>query len=158
MRLAELLECEMYSVSEKSSRGIFKILLDMIFDRTPRINPIDLDFNTLDHIIFCAPVWNMRIAHPMKSFLKKYTDQLPSFSFATLCIGGRKAQQSSIEEQLFAFTGQRVFCVKQFEINKLILTDEKDEANQPTGYKVTDQDMETIEADIQSFVQTINRQ
>ena len=69
--LAQCLGCDLCPVVEARRRTGLTVLLDMLFKRTPQLEPLALSPTQYDHIILVAPIWDAKLANPMKSLVKR---------------------------------------------------------------------------------------
>lgn len=150
--LAKDLDTDILQITEPKKRGMFRIVLDMLFNRFPRINELKIPWEKYNHVILLAPIWNYQIAHPMKSFLRKEKEHLKNYSFITLC-SGRESQKEKIETQLRKLTTFKPSAVIEFEIRKLCTSEEQN----VEPYKVTNHDLAKFkkEKEYQNYVENI---
>lgn len=76
--------------------GNWRCLLDAFFRRRPAIRydgPRPMDF---DAVVLVSPIWMMRLAGPMRSFVAKLHDQLPDVAVVSV-MGGRGAPNAVAE-------------------------------------------------------------
>jgi hypothetical protein len=57
--------CDICPILEKKRRTIITIMLDMMFRREPKIQPLEFSVLNYDHIILVAPIWDAKLSHPM---------------------------------------------------------------------------------------------
>jgi hypothetical protein len=104
--IARRLNSEIEEVRRQSSLGLITFLLDMIRDRRPKILPLTHKIDDYDHVLLVAPIWDMNIAHPMKSALEVLRGHAVDYSFATLCGTDRQGQTEQIRAELLTMTGR----------------------------------------------------
>ena len=110
--LQRRLNCEAFRILEPKRRTWLTILLDMLFDRRPRIELFPVDLRKYDMVILMSPVWNAHIANPMKSFIDKEKDHLKEYAFLTVC-GGRQGQKEKLLQELKLLTGKTPAAVAE---------------------------------------------
>ena len=137
INIASDIEADVIEITEPKKRGMFKIMLDIFFNRSPKINDLEIRWEEYDHIMLMAPIWNYIIAHPMKSFIKKEKEHLKNYSFITVC-SGREKQKEKIRTQLKKLTAYEPKAIIEFEILDLITSEEQDISK----YEVTQEDLE----------------
>ncbi len=130
--IAKDLGATIVQITEPKKRGMFRIILDMLFNRFPRINDLSISWQQYDHIFLMAPIWNYQIAHPMKSFIRKNKEYIKDYSFITLC-SGRETQKEKIAKQLKKMAIYEPREIIEFEILKLPTYEEQ----KSSIYKVT---------------------
>lgn len=124
-------------ITEPKKRGMFGIMLDMLFNRFPKIDALDIQWEKYDHIILIAPIWNYHIAHPMKSFIKNENKNLKNYSFVTLCTG-RDKQAKKIESQLATLATFEPKDVVLLQIRDLSTYEEKNSSQ----HKIEEHELE----------------
>ncbi|EZH73977.1 hypothetical protein ATO12_13935 [Aquimarina atlantica] len=134
--LAKDLEADLLQITEPKKRGMFRIMLDMLFNRFPRINELNILWNDYHHIVLVAPIWNYIIAHPMKTFIKKNKEYLTNYSFITLC-SGRDTQKEKIMAQLRKLADYEPKVIIEFETRTFITPEQERKG----AYKVTQEDL-----------------
>lgn len=134
--LAKDLKADLLQITEPQKRGMFRIMLDMLFNRFPKINEMNILWNDYQHIVLIAPIWNYIIAHPMKTFIKKNEEYLKNYSFITLC-SGRDMQKDKIAAQLKKLTCYKSKAILEFETRTFITPEQESKG----AYKVTQEDL-----------------
>ena len=153
--LRKLIKSDVYQVTEPGRRRYFSIILDMLFNRRPKINPLNIDFELYDHVLLLAPIWNMSIAHPMKSFIRKYKENLKSYSFATVCIG-REDQDAALNKQLIKLVGHAPHTIEEFKINDLVPVGHRDNPKYVSNYQLKSNELIVFENKIQRLLCNIS--
>ncbi len=104
--LAQALGADLVEVRETTPRTPVTILLDLMFRRSGKIAPLHTDPQEYDHVLFLAPLWNRRIATPMRTAMRRLAPRLGACSFATLCGGDRAGQSETVRKDATAATGR----------------------------------------------------
>lgn len=151
--LQRRLNCEAFRILEPKRRTWLTILLDMLFDRRPRIELFPVDLRKYDMVILMSPVWNAHIANPMKSFLDKEKDHLKEYAFLTVC-GGRQGQKEKLLQELKLLTGKTPAAVAELEIGKLPVEEGKQPKN-GSMYRIQAQDLDTWAPEISGFLKVL---
>lgn len=103
-RMAELLcsqqDWHLAEIAEVRPRGgafgRLRCVLDSLFRRCPAIRydgPLPKDF---DAVVLVSPIWGMRLAGPMRSFVARRRDHLPDVAVVSL-MGGSGATEAVAE-------------------------------------------------------------
>ncbi|PKV50619.1 hypothetical protein ATE84_2682 [Aquimarina sp. MAR_2010_214] len=137
--LTKDLEADILQITEPKKRGMFRIMLDMLFNRFPKINELDILWNDYQHIVLMAPIWNYIIAHPMKTFIKKNKEHLKNYSFITLC-SGRDTQKKKIAAQLKKIASYEPKVIIELETRTFIVKEQESNG----AYKVTQEDLRKL--------------
>lgn len=149
--LNKLISSDVFEITEPRKRRYFTIILDMIFNRKPKINPLNISFQNYDHVLLLAPVWNMSVAHPMKTFIRKYKEKLSSFSFATVCIG-REGQEKALNKQLLKLSGHEPHTLEEFKINDLVPLGHRNKPKYVSNYRLKPNEIIVFENKIQQLL------
>ena len=148
------LNASVVRITEPRRRTGAKIILDMLFNRTPRIDSLKIDWSAYDHTVLIAPIWNYRIAHPLKTFLRNEKGFLGSYSFVTLCIG-REHQVEKIITQLNKQVGYPPKAVLEMKINDLIPAQMQNKVKHVSNYKITEEDLTAFAEKKSQFLEAI---
>ena len=151
-RLALGLGADLRRITEPRRRSSMRLFIDMLFSLTPRINPLQVHFSHYDHVILMAPIWDYRIANPMKTYLKKYGKDLQDYSFLTLCIG-QEGQNELIQQQLEKWTGQAPRHFLEFRIKDLLPVKAREQLSKITAYKVEQAALDQFEPKLEQFIE-----
>src|SRR5688572_562958 len=95
--LQQKLNCDLYRITEVKKRKAITILWDIVFRRLPKVEKPIATLDQYDHIIFCSPIWNGKIATPLKSFVINEKDHIQQYSFITIC-SGRPGQHDWLDD------------------------------------------------------------
>lgn len=139
-------------IEETKKRTSSTIFLDILFHRTPRIKEyLHLD-GRFDHYILVAPIWGGKIASPLRSFIIKEASKIRSYSFISIC-GGGKDQRGDIEKELTGLVNQKPVAVAQLSLTDLC----KDHHADLVKYQIDKDDLEYFSDQINDFVTTVTR-
>lgn len=140
-------------IEEKKKRSKSTIFLDLFLHRTPAIKTSPELEDQFDHYILVSPVWGGKIATPLKSFLLKGGSKIRSYSFISVC-GGGKSQQAAIEMELTGILKNKPVLVSQLSLSELCKDHPLDLAN----YQIVKADLEYFSDEIYNFTSWITRQ
>jgi flavodoxin len=112
------MNCDIYKITEIKKRKAITILFDIAFRRLPKVAKPTTTLDHYDHIIFCSPIWNGKIASPLKSFLINEKDHIQQYSFITIC-GGRSGQDRWINDELKKVTEKTPVSLTELMVNNL---------------------------------------
>lgn len=153
--IQQRLNCDIYRIEEVTKRTGFKILLDLILDRTPRIKPHPNSVSAYEQCIFVAPIWAGRIASPLKTFLLQEKDHIKRYSFITVCSGAPQ-QKEKLAKSLTGLLGKEPGQVRELWINALLPEGKKDTIKYATGYRIQSNDLDKFERNIDEFVSGVD--
>src|SRR5689334_6384513 len=113
------LGCDLLHIEEVKSRSNFTILMDLIFHRDPEIYDPDVMLDDYSVVIFIAPIWDAKIASPLKTFIKMQKGRIKNYAFITIC-SGREGQHQKITDQLTALILKKPIVVTELKVNDLL--------------------------------------
>lgn len=146
------LGCDVIKIETVRKRTSFSILLDLLFKRRPELKPIETRVQDYDYVIFMAPVWDGKIATPLKSFLLSEKDKLPLYSFVTVCGGGDHGQKAKVQKELEDLTGRSPENAIELWIHDLLSAEKRGSIKFTTGYRITEDDIDKFNVQITQIV------
>lgn len=141
--LADRLNADLLIVKEKNNRAVLTILLDTVFNRTPKVEDITQHLVQADQLIFVAPVWFGKIASPLRpvfAFLKNKT--IP-YVFISLSAGA-DGINPNLEKEAFRRTGKAPLKTINLLIRDLLPAEPKPSRQILDAYRLTDQHTELL--------------
>jgi hypothetical protein len=106
----------LFVIKEKKARTKFTILFDLMFNRTPTIQPFPHLLERFDHYILISPIWGGKIASPLKSFIQNVGPRISSYSFITVC-GGAPNQKEKIVAELATLLQKEPLMVTELSLS-----------------------------------------
>lgn len=156
--LAKRINCDAFPVVEKKRRTIITIFLDMLFRREPKIEDLECAASNYDRIVLVAPIWDSKLANPVKTLIKKEKAALCDYSFISLCGYERSGQKESITQELLALTGRAPKAVFELRISDLFPAEKRNKIRMISHYHITEKDLIIFEAQINEFLKLIQSQ
>jgi hypothetical protein len=147
LELGKMLNCDVLKIKEVKNRIGFSIFLDVLFNRTPRIQDHGRQINEYDHIILVAPIWASKIASPLKSFLLLEKNNIRRYSFISVCAGSRD-QKTKIESELLRLVGKRPVVTTELWINDILPEEKKNKIKYVTSYHLKAGDLSAFATEI----------
>lgn len=145
---------DLVKIEEQKRRTGFTILLDLAFGRETKVRKPKVFLGDYEMLIFIAPIWDAKIATPLKSFIKMEREHIRNYAFITVC-GGRDGQKQKITEQLEQLAGKKPIAVSELEIKNILHPNLKGDTKWVASYRVKDEDFSTFEKPIGDFVNTV---
>ncbi len=152
--LQKMLGCDVEEIIEKNKRSRLTILLDLVFDRNPAIRPLTARLENYDLVIIVGPIWNERVATPIRTFLKKHRNGFESLAFVSLCIGSAQ-QEEKIFVQLSEVTHIEPLAVMQLTLSTLTGPHDGPITNL-LHYKVKETEMGVFDAALEKFMKKVS--
>lgn len=137
---AEILE-------KRKKRTMFTTMLDFIFSRKPKLQPLTPDLSSYDHIMLVAPIWMGRVAAPMLSALNTYGNDIKSYSFFTFS-GGPEESQEKFTEVLESTLNKKAETVLTFAIQDLLSEEQKKDPKNVMQFKANETQISAFTPDL----------
>lgn len=150
--LADRIECGVIRITEKKRRTTLTTVLDVLFGRLPRIQPIEKPLGAYDHFVLIAPVWAGGLASPLRSFLHRERQRLHDYSFITLCGYDNPGQREKLTAELTARAGLAPKAVCELCVSDLFPPNERRSIRRITPYRIQDGELEHYDEAIEDFV------
>lgn len=152
--LQKRLDCDIQKILELKKRTDFTILLDLIFNRSPRIRKSEFDLKQYERFILASPIWNGKVATPLRSFIEMEKDNFKEYSFITVCIGP-DGQDKKIMDELLQLIQKKPKTVMQLKINDLFPSERKNKIRYATPYRINQRVLLAFEIEIEHFLQAL---
>ncbi|MCW8193428.1 flavodoxin family protein [Proteobacteria bacterium 005FR1] len=154
--LSERLDCDSCPVVEKKSRTDITNLLDMVFRREPKLEPLALSPANYDHIVFVAPLWNAHLANPMSALIKRERASIHDYSFITFSGYHRPGQPEQVGKQLRELTGKAPEALTELAVTDLLPERDRKNVRIVSNFLASPADLNRYESQIDDFLQQIN--
>jgi flavodoxin len=152
--LQKRLDCDIQKIVELKQRKSLDILFDLIFKRSPKIRKFDFDLKQYDRLILIAPIWDGKIATPLRSFIDLEKDNFKEYSFIAVCTGP-EGQDKKITNELLQLTQREPKTVMQLKINDLLPPERKNKIKYATPYRINQRVLLAFEMEIEQFLQAL---
>jgi hypothetical protein len=147
------LGCDLLKIEEETRRTGFTIFLDLVFRRDAKIKKPNVFLSDYTTVVFIAPIWDSKIATPLRTFIKMEREHIKNYAFITVC-NGREGQLEKITNQLTHLVLKKPLIVTELVV-KSLNTDEKKKIVDLTPYHVKEKDFQNVKKEIQHFVHTV---
>ncbi len=140
--LAAALAAEHVQITEPKARNMGKIVLDMMFGRTPKtVVPVETT-QEYDLVLFCGPVWMGQAASPFRACFKQLAPQIATYAFVSIC-GGADGPNPNLADELEKRLGKQPLCLVELHIADLL--SKPDPTRKDTmPYRITAADVEKL--------------
>lgn len=141
--LAAALGAEHVEIAEPKRRTMFTIVLDVMFNRTPRIVlPVE-NAAEYDWVLFCGPVWMGQVASPFRACFKQLGPKIAQYAFVSIC-GGADGPNPGLAGELEQRLGQKPVCLVDLHLADLLPPEPKPTRKDTMAYRITDQDVQHL--------------
>lgn len=148
------LACDIEEIVPERKRTNFSILLDIAFNRLPAVKPLQANLREYEMVILVAPVWNARMASPMRTFVKEYGAGIEACAFISLC-GGRDGQRQKIVDQLMELLHDEPIAVEELALRDLFKDGRHADVKNVSNYRVTENDFSFFDDAIDNFLRRV---
>lgn len=134
-------------ISEPKTRTMGKIVFDILFNRTPQVDPIIEKVEEYDLVIFMAPVWLGQVATPLRAYFKQFKDRISKYAFVTIC-GGAEGPNTKLASELKKRMGKEPAALIEMHIADLLPPDSKPQKKDTMDYHLNDKDVQSLTSKI----------
>jgi hypothetical protein len=145
--IAEEFSAEHIKISELKHRTMGSIILDLIFNKTPQVQPIPDRLENYDMILFVAPVWIGQVATPLRTYLKHLKTNPCRYAFISIS-GGADGANPKLAGELKKRVGKEPIALIDLHIADLLPSDPKPTREDTSAYRLNN-------GDIKKFTDTI---
>ena len=113
------------------------IILDIIFTRTPKVQPYPNSLKQYDLVLFFAPIWMGHIASPLRAYLHYLKSNPQAYGFFSIS-GGAAGENPKLFAELLKRTGIKPVIVLDLHIKDLIPQNLNPTRNDTSAYKISE--------------------
>jgi flavodoxin len=143
--------CNVVKIEEQKRRTGFTTLLDLVFRRNAKIKKPNVFLFDYSIVIFIAPIWNAKIATPIKTFIKKEKHHIKKYAFISIC-SGREGQREKIAKELIQLIQKKPILITELAVDKWLSLEHK---KSPKPYLIKKPDLQNFKREIQHFTNVI---
>jgi len=146
--IAKEFAVEHIKITEPKHRTMGSIVLDIIFNRTPHVQPIPDILEKYDLILFFGPVWMGHVATPLRAYLKYLKTNLRKYAFISIS-GGADGPNPKLAGELIKRVGKEPVALINLYIADLLPPDPKPVRKDTMAYRLNDGDVRSLTNTIQ---------
>ncbi len=151
--LAATLGTEHVRITEPKTRTMGKIVLDVMFNRTPKIvMPVETT-DAYDLVLFVGPVWMGQIASPFRACFKQLGHKIDKYAFISIS-GGADGPNPKLTDELKKRLGKEPARLIDLHIADLLPPEPKPIRDDTMGYRITEKDVKHL---TDTVVATLNK-
>ena len=156
--IASAFQAEHIRITEARPRTNGTIALDMLFNRTPKVNTEVDSVKDSDFVIFVGPVWMGHVASPLRACFKRLKDRLGRYAFVSIS-GGADGPNPKLADELKKRVGKEPVALIDLHIADLLPSDQKPTREDTSSYQLTEKDVraltDTIGRTLQSTLEAL---
>jgi len=137
------LQADYIELKERRKRRVLTILLDMVFNRTPKINDIRKQLENYDYLLLVAPVWFGKIGTPLRTVFQTIKNTNKQISLTTLSAGA-DGINPNLEKEIIKRAGIKPKTVINLLISDLLPKNPKPNFKVLDNYKISEIKADTI--------------
>lgn len=153
--IAHEISAEHIKISEARSRTMGTIILDLILNRIPTVQPEPVKLSNYDIILLFGPVWIGKIATPLRAYFKYMKSSTTRYAFISLS-GGADSDNPKIKGELLSRVGREPMVLIDEHISSLLPSDPKPTRNDTSSYRLNDKDLNLLTNKIMNLIHEIS--
>lgn len=134
---------EHMKITEPKPRTNGSIVLDLIFHRTPQVQPIPERLENYGLILFLGPVWMGHVATPLRAYLKYLKKNPRRYAFISIS-GGADGENPKLKDELTKRAGKEPTVLIDLHIADLLPSDPKPTRKDTSAYRLNDRDARSL--------------
>ena len=139
-RLAQRLGAEHARITEPKSRKMGKIVLDIMFKRTPKINMPVESVAAYDLVLFVGPVWMGHVATPFRACFQQLAPTIGDYAFVSIS-GGADGPNPQLAGELEERLGKEPVSLIDLHIADLLPSEPEPTRDDTMAYRITEADV-----------------
>ena len=141
--LAAALGAEQIRITEPKPRTMGTIVLDMVFNRTPKIvMPVEKT-EAYDLVLFVGPVWMGQIATPFRACFKQLGQKIGQYAFISIS-GGADGPNPTLADELKKRLAKEPVCLVDLHIADLLPSEPKPTRKDTMAYRINERDVKYL--------------
>jgi hypothetical protein len=138
---------EHIKIIESQPRNMGTIVLDMLFNRTPQVNPIVEKAKDNDLVLFVGPVWMGQVATPFRAYFKHFKRGLGQYAFISIS-GGADGANTKLAGELRKRAGKEPSALIDLHIADLLPPEPKPGRKDTMAYRLNDKEVASLTSTI----------
>ncbi len=138
--LATSLSAQHIRITEPKKRTTGTIALDVMLNRTPKIEPLQDRFGEYDVVMFVGPVWMGQVAAPFRACFKQYGAKIDKYAYISIS-GGAEGPNPKLKDELTKRLGKAPVAVVDLHIADLLPKEPKPERKDTSAYKINEKEV-----------------
>lgn len=155
-RMAVELSATLLPITEKSKRGFFRISMDLLFNRTPKVQPNHVPIADYDFIILNGPIWMGKVAFPLRSCLNQLKNSTNPYAFVAIS-GGTGGVHPQLVKELTKRVGRKPSTIIDLHISDFVISDSTPTYKMVSDYKLTTSDYNELNAKAVNLLKKVIR-
>ena len=141
--VAKELTAEHHIVTEPKPRTMGAIIMDMIFNRTPKVQAFPKNWGEYDLILFFAPIWMGQPASPLRAYFKELKANSYQYGFVSIS-GGADGGNPKLLTELNKRVGREPMVLIDLPIASLLPSDLEAGRKDTSAYRIDEKDIKKL--------------
>lgn len=141
--VAAALGAERVRITEPKPRTMLTTVLDMVFNRAPRISVPLGKIETDDWVLFVGPVWMGQIATPFRACFKQLGDKIAGYAFISIS-GGADGPNPKLAGELEKRLGRKPAALIDLHIADFLPPEPKPTRDDTSAYQLTEDNVKHL--------------
>ncbi|MEN8906558.1 MAG: hypothetical protein ABF289_11425 [Clostridiales bacterium] len=141
--VAKELAADIIEVTELKERTIKTIIIDIMFNREPNINPIPNDLKDYDIVILNGPIWMGKVASPLCSYFKYISNAKCDYAFFSIS-GGAYNKNTNLEKDIRKKAKRDAIAVVDIHLADYLTDEDKKSSDDKVKDKLKSKDLDEI--------------
>ena len=137
---AEELAAEHIKITECKHRSMSTIILDLIFNRTPQVQPNPDIISSYDLLLLFGPVWMGKVASPLRSYLSYLKTNACKYAFVSIS-GGAIGPNPELKHELEKRAGREPIRIIDQHVADLLPSDPKPTLKVASAYRINSEEI-----------------
>ncbi len=153
--IAAGLSAEHVTITMPGEKSFFSIGMDMLFNRTPKVNTTQENHVDFQNVVFVGPVWMGQIASPLRAPVRKHRNSLQQYAFVSIS-GGADGPNTKLTAELKKRIGKDPVSVVNFLIAEMLPADPKPTREQTEAYRLDEAKAEELARKVMEELKTFS--
>jgi hypothetical protein len=133
--IAQEFAVEHIKITKSKHRNMGSIVLDLIFNWTPQVQPMPERLENYDLILFFGPVWMGQVATPLRAYLKHLNTSPCRYAFISIS-GGADGENLKLAGELKKRAGKEPIALIDLHIADILPFDPKPVRKDTMAYRI----------------------
>lgn len=152
--VAEALGAEHRIVTEDTPRTKITIMVDLLLNRTPEVQPSIDNLKDYDLVIFMGPVWMGQVATPLRAYFNQFRSCKGKYAFISIS-GGSDEGNPNLAGDLIKRIGKEPAALIDLHITDLMPAEPKPDRKSISAYRLTENDIKNMTDTIVGILEKI---
>jgi putative NADPH-quinone reductase len=136
-KVRETLDADIFQLEDVKPRTMKSIVLDMLFQKKPRIKAMPENISSYELVVFMGPIWMFHLPSPLRSCMHKIKRDIKRYAFISVS-GGALGPNTGIAKELVKRLGKKLAVAVDFNIAQFCTVSFEATTKDTGEYKLSD--------------------